>query len=254
VIAGLAIGGRALWRTARDAVRGNGCDFGSYRMSLSRSENAATMVSVVITRQLPERAAVLVLGAALQESKLDNLKDGQGDRDSVGVLQQRPSQGWGTAAQLSDVRYATGKFLDALVKVDGWQTESLATVVQKVQISADGSAYAKHEPEAQQLADSLTGVQPAGVRCEFDKPTAIAASSTVAAQLSQELPVSAPTVSGAVIEVPGAGWATAAWLVTHADRYGIDGVAYSGRSWQRSSGWRDDASVTSAAVRATLAG
>jgi hypothetical protein len=253
VILGLAIGGRALWRAAQTAIQSDGCQFGTYSTSLSRSQNAATMVSVVIKRGLPERAAVLVLGAALQESKLDNIPPGEGDRDSVGVLQQRPSQGWGSATRLSDVHYATGRFLDALVKIPHWQEDSLAVVVQAVQISADGSAYARHEPQAQAMADALMGVKPAGVTCRFDKPTAVAAPSTVVAQLAKDLPVTTPTISGQTIIVPGASWATAAWLITHANVYGIDVVQHAGQSWQRSAAWKADPTASSSGVKATMA-
>ncbi|MGX7678213.1 hypothetical protein ACSMXN_04870 [Jatrophihabitans sp. DSM 45814] len=252
VVAALAVGGRALWNAAKGAVSSDGCDFGSYNLTLSRAQNASTMVSVVIKRELPERAAVLVLGAAMQESKLDNIPSGQGDRDSVGVLQQRPSQGWGTAEQLSDISYATGKFLDAMVKVPNWESDSLATVVQAVQISADGSAYARHEPQAQAVADALVGKTPAGVACTFDKPTDTAQLTAVATQLSTDLPVQPPAVAGNTISVPGASWATAAWFVSHANAFGITEVTYSGKHWRRSKGWADDASITAAQVRATL--
>jgi hypothetical protein len=251
-VVGLAIGARALWNAAQSVVRSEGCDFGSYNVELARSQNAATMVSVVLKRALPERAAVLVIGAALQESKLDNIPSGQGDRDSVGVLQQRPSQGWGTAAALSDVHYATSKFLDALVKVPNWQTDPLADVIQKVQISADGSAYARHEAQAQAMSDALTGNTEAGVSCHFGKPGQVAAISTVATMLASDLPVNAPITSGRNLTVVGAGWATAAWLVTHADSLGVDQVAYAGQRWQRSNGWRADATAGAAAVLATM--
>ena len=252
VVAAAALGGRALWNAAEKVVRPSGCDFGSYRLSLDRAQNASEMVSVVLSRKLPERAAVLVLGAALQESKLDNIPDGQGDRDSVGILQQRPSQGWGTAAQLSSVSYATGRFLDAVVKVPNWQNDSLAAVIQTVQVSADGSAYAGHEPEAQQISDSLMGVQTAGVSCDFDKPTAIAAPATVASRVRAELPVSTPSLSATSVSVPGAGWPTATWFVAHANQLGIDRVSFDGKYWQRGKGWRDDASIGRDAVVATL--
>ncbi len=251
-IGGIALGGRALWRAAQTAIQSDGCDFGSARLTLTRSQNAAEMVSVVIKRNLPERAAVLLLGAALQESKLDNIPAGDGDRDSVGVLQQRPSQGWGPAASLADVRYASGRFLDVLVKVPKWQTDSLASVVQQVQVSADGSAYAQHEPEAQALADGLMGVTPAGVSCDFSKPTAVAPAATVAAALSTQLPVSAPAVSGRTITVPGASWPTAAWLIAHANTYGIDSVACKDKTWTRAHGWKAAAGTTSGVV-ATMA-
>jgi len=210
-LAGLAIGGRALWDAARSAVKADGCTFGSYNLDLNQAATASTMTSVVLRRGLPERAAVLVLGAALQESKLRNIPSGEGDRDSVGVLQQRPSQGWGKAAQLADVGYATGRFLDALVKLPQWQTDTMANAIQDVQISAEGAAYAKHEDQAVAIADALTGKTAAGVTCNFKKPTAVAAASTVVSRLKLDLPVSEPTTSDKAIGVPGASWATAAW-------------------------------------------
>jgi hypothetical protein len=254
VVAGLVVGGRALWNAARKATASNGCDYGSYNLTLSRAQNASTMVAVVIKRNLPERAAVLVLGAAMQESKLDNIPDGAGDRDSVGILQQRPSQGWGSAEQLANVAYATGKFLDAVVKVPNWQNDSLATVIQTVQVSADGSAYAKHEPQAQTVADALMGVTAAGVTCRFDQPSVIATPAAMAAQLAKELPVHAPSTSGKTVSVSGASWATAAWFVGHASVLGIDEVRYSGQHWKRSKGWSADTQAGATAVTATLAG
>jgi hypothetical protein len=252
-VVGLAFAGRALWRTAQHVVQSDGCDFGTYNVELDRAQNAATMVSVVTKRALPERAAVLVLGAALQESKLDNIPSGQGDRDSVGVLQQRPSQGWGTAEQLSDIHYATGKFLDAVVKIPNWETDPLADVVQQVQISADGSAYARHEGQAQAMADALTGKTAAGVSCDFGKPDTVATTSAVATSLMTDLPVTKPTAASRQLTVPGASWATGAWLVTHADQYGIDEVSYAGQRWQRSKGWKADTTAGTAAVTATMA-
>ncbi len=252
-VAGLAIGGRVLWHSFQSAVHPDGCDFGSYSLDLEQAQVASTVVGVVLRRKLPERAAVLTLAAALQESKLRNLALGDGDRDSVGILQQRPSQGWGTAAQISDVHYATGKFLDAVVKVPNWQNDSLATVVQNVQFSADGSAYAKHEQQAQQLADVLVGNSPAGVTCSFSKPTTVASGTAVASALTTDLPVAKPSTSGRTVTVPGAGWATGAWLVCNANRLGIDSVAYSGKRWTRAHGWAGDTAAGTSDVTATLA-
>jgi hypothetical protein len=248
------LGARALWHVAKSLTKSIGCTFGDSRLDLGQSEVASTMVSVVIRRSLPERAAVLTLGAALQESKLRNIASGQGDRDSVGVLQQRPSQGWGSSAQLADVSYATGKFLDALVKLPNWQTDTMAKAIQDVQISADGAAYAKHESQAKLIADALMGRTAAGVSCSFDKPTAVAAPATVAAKLSSELPVGTPTTDGKSVRVPGASWATAAWFITHGNTFGIDVVGYAGKRWSRSDGWKDDATIAQEAVTATLHG
>jgi hypothetical protein len=252
LVAGV-IGAKALWNTLRAATKSDGCKFNSYTLGLSQSQVASTMVSVVIKRGLPERASVLILGAALQESKLRNIPSGQGDRDSVGVLQQRPSQGWGTAEQLADVHYATGKFLDALIKVPNWQNDTLAAAIQAVQISADGQAYAKHEAQATAISDVLMGKSPAGVSCTFGKPSKVAAPATVVTQLTTDLPVSPPTVSGKSIQVKGASWATTAWLIAHADRYGISSVRYNGKDWTRADGWKNKSAVPADRVEADLA-
>jgi hypothetical protein len=252
VLAGLAVGVRTLWRAAQSVVKPDGCDFGSYSLDTSQAQIASVIVGVVLKRDLPERAAVLTIGAALQESKLRNIASGQGDRDSVGILQQRPSQGWGTAAQIADVHYAAGKFLDAVVRVPNWQNDSLATVVQTVQFSADGSAYARHEDEAQAISDALFGNNPAAVSCKFNKPTKSATPAAVAASLSRDLPVQKPTVATKTVSVGGAGWATAAWFVCNADQLGIESVRYSGKQWSRTKGWTNDPKISGSAVVATL--
>jgi len=242
---------RGVWNTAKSALVYQHCTVGSFDVDPGQAAIASTMVGVVTTRALPERAAVLALAAALQETKLRNLPPNAGDRDSVGVLQQRPSQGWGTAAQLNDVHYATAAFLDALVKIDNWQTISLAVAVQDVQVSADGSAYAQHEPEAQALADALTGKPPAAITCVFDKPTKVAAVATVAERIRADLPVNPPSASGSTVSVPGAAWQTAAWFVANAYDLGIDQVAYDGKQWTRTKGWKA-AQAPTAEVTATM--
>ena len=247
-----ALGVRTLWRSATATAPLQSCQTGDYSVGTGQAAVAATMVGVVITRGLPERAAVLVLAAGLQESKLQNLPAGQGDRDSVGVLQQRPSQGWGTITELSDVQYATGKFLDALLKLPQWQTQVLAEAIQAVQVSADGSAYAAHGPQAQALADALTGVHAAGISCSFSTPNSVASPAVVAAAVKHDLPVNGPTTQDYRVNVPGASWATAAWFVANADRLGIDSVAFARRAWSRTKGWQTDASAGQDAVVATL--
>jgi hypothetical protein len=253
VVGALALGARTLWRAAQTVVKPDGCEVGSYFLDLEQAEVTSAIVATVLKRELPERAAVLAIGAALQESKLRNIPAGQGDRDSVGILQQRPSQGWGTPEQIADVRYATGKFLDALVRVPDWQDGSLATVVQTVQISADGSAYARHEDQAQTLTDALAGGAPAAVSCRFDKPDRSAKPAAVAAALTRDLPVSPPTLAAKTVTVTDAGWATAGWFVCNADRLGIESVRHDGKRWSYSDGWKDDDAASSSAVVATLA-
>ena len=255
VLAGL-FGVRALWHSAQQHFSSPHCDVGGYELDPAQASVAAQMIGEVSRYRpaLPARAGVLVLAAGLQESKLTNLPPGQGDRDSVGVLQQRPSQGWGggDAARLTDVTEATREFLAALVKVDNWQQLPLADAIQAVQISADGSAYAQHADEATALAAALQGRRPAAITCSIDAPTVVAAPGQVAAQLSAQLPVNRPGTSGRTIRVPGAGWQTAAWFVANADRYGVDSVAYAGRRWSRADGWRAVDAGTGAVV-ATMA-
>jgi hypothetical protein len=252
VAAAAALGVRALWRAAQPHLDTTSCTVGAYDLSPDQAVVASQMVGVVLRRDLPARAAVLVLAAGLQESKLRNLPSGSGDRDSVGVLQQRPSQGWGTIAQLSDVRYATGAFLNVLLTKPGWQTGPLAEVIQSVQISADGSAYAGHEAQAQALADALSGSTPAGITCKFGTPTSVAAASTVATELTRDLPVNPPTTTATSVSAYGAAWATAAWFVANADRLGIDEVGYAGKTWSRTHGWRARSNVPDTAVTATM--
>ncbi|WP_143168275.1 hypothetical protein [Jatrophihabitans endophyticus] len=248
---------RTFWDRARDTFTADTCTFGSYEVDPDQASVAATMIGAV-TRyrtELPTRAQVLVLAAAMQESKLTNIPAGQGDRDSVGVLQQRPSQGWGNgkAAPLTDVGEATTEFLDALVKIDGWEKMPAAEAIQAVQISADGSLYAQHEPQATVMAAALSGRRAAAVSCRFDAPTKVASATRVARQVARELGIDTPTATDArTVRVPGARWQTAAWLVANADRLGIDRVAYSGREWTRQNGW-GKGTTSEAAVVATMA-
>lgn len=256
-VAAIAVGGafglRALWQTAKDHLAADVCSIGAFDLDPDQAVVASTMVGAVTKypKHLPERATVLVLAAGLQESKLRNLAPGEGDRDSVGVLQQRPSQGWGggSAARLTDVGEATTEFLDALVKIPNWQELPLAEAVQDVQISADGTAYAQHELEAQTLADALQGIRPAGITCSFDEPTKVASAAVVAQQAGTQLGIDTPRAIGAdTIRVPGARWQTVAWFVANADRLGIERVGYAGKVWTRADGWKAKPASTRAVV------
>jgi hypothetical protein len=116
--------------------------------------NARTIAQVAWDRGLPERAVVIALATAMQESHLRNLD--HGDRDSLGLFQQRPSQGWGTPEQIQDPAYAAGKFYDHLVQYPNWDTGRLTDIAQGVQRSGFPEAYQKHEAMAVELADALT--------------------------------------------------------------------------------------------------
>src|SRR3954471_22879278 len=115
-----------------------------------QTANAATISGVAVRRGLPPRAATIAVATALQESKLRNIT--YGDRDSLGLFQQRPSQGGGTRAQIMDPRYASAAFFKALTRVPGWQTMSVTTAAQAVQHSGEPDAYAFWVPMARALA------------------------------------------------------------------------------------------------------
>lgn len=125
----------------------------SVTVTPEQAANAAVITQVGRDRGLPERAVVIALATALQESGLRNLD--YGDRDSLGLFQQRPSSGWGSPAQVQDPVYAAGKFYDGLVQVPGWETGRLTEIAQSVQRSAFPEAYQKHEPLATDLAAAL---------------------------------------------------------------------------------------------------
>jgi len=127
-----------------------GCTLGSGPAAVSldpeQAADASTIAAVALRLGLPNHAVTIALAAALQESKLYNLD--YGDRDSLGVFQQRPSQGWGTPAQLVDPAYAAGAFYDHLVRVSDWQHLPISEAAQLVQHSADGfqGAYRCRRP------------------------------------------------------------------------------------------------------------
>ncbi|MEU4574627.1 C40 family peptidase [Nonomuraea sp. NPDC023979] len=117
--------------------------------------NATLIVHVAVERGLPARAAVIAVATALQESKLRNLT--YGHLDSLGLFQQRPSQGWGTREQILDPRYATGTFYDRLVEVPRWEQLPLTRAAQAVQRSGLPEAYAQWEALAQRVVDAVAG-------------------------------------------------------------------------------------------------
>ncbi|MEW1914206.1 C40 family peptidase [Kitasatospora sp. NPDC085895] len=115
--------------------------------------NAKAVVATGLQMQISARGQVIALATALQESDLRNLPSG--DRDSLGLFQQRPSQGWGTREQILDPVYASTRFYSVLRSVDGWEQLPLTVAAQRVQRSAFPDAYAKHEPLATALQQAI---------------------------------------------------------------------------------------------------
>jgi len=123
--------------------------------SVEQLTNAATIVTVGARLSIPPRGWVIAVAAAMQDSSLRNVAAASGD--SVGLFQQRPSQGWGSPDQLRDPVYAATQFFTALLTVDGWESLPLTRAAQAVQRSAFPDAYAQWEPDAAALVAALTG-------------------------------------------------------------------------------------------------
>ncbi|MCY0933817.1 C40 family peptidase [Streptomyces sp. H34-S4] len=122
--------------------------------------HAKTIVATGIALKVPERGQVVALATAIQESRLRNLNSG--DRDSLGLFQQRPSQGWGTPEQIRDPVYASTKFYKVLLEVKGWQQMTITQAAQAVQLSGFPDAYAQWEPLARALQQAIVKTLPNG--------------------------------------------------------------------------------------------
>ncbi|GHG96056.1 hypothetical protein GCM10018780_20230 [Streptomyces lanatus] len=267
-----------------DVVSGKG-DGARYEFTPEQAVNAATIAAVGTGRGLPERAVTIALATALQESGLRNIA--HGDRDSLGLFQQRPSQGWGTEKEIQDPIYSAGIFYEHLVKVRGYTELPLTVAAQRVQRSGYPEAYAKHEPDATLLAAALTGRSAATLTCE-GRPGATRAAGAdsvrdallrdfgrdalqpAAAEVSGEKATPSPTPSvikeddrTVVLPVPAAknsgerGWQLAHWAVANASDLHIKRVSYAGREWiagNTDSQWRAVTAPGSSAAGGSAAG
>lgn len=213
------------------------------RLTGEQMANAATIAAVGLRRRLPERAIVVALATAFQESGLKNLP--YGDRDSVGLFQQRPSQGWGTVDQIMDPRYAAERFYAALEKVPGWERMRVTDAAQAVQRSAFPDAYQKWADDAAVLASALVGNTGGTVACSVASRPAMRGSAAAAALTNQlildwgELETVTPAeLLGVALPVTDArtGWRYAHWLVSHAGQHGIKRVQFGDRQWTAKDG------------------
>jgi cell wall-associated NlpC family hydrolase len=125
-------------------------------LSDEQKRNAATIIAVGKEMGLPSRAWLVALATAMQESTLRNID--YGDRDSLGLFQQRPSQGWGSPAEVTDPQYSARKFYDALQGSGNWEAKPVTKAAQDVQRSAFPNAYAKWEGLAAQLVGTIADV------------------------------------------------------------------------------------------------
>lgn len=242
-------------------------------LSVEQAENASIIAAVAQRRGLPARAISIAIATAIQESKLRNLEGG--DRDSIGIFQQRPSQGWGSPRQLNDPYYAANAFYDALVTVDGYQKMKITEAAQAVQRSAFPDAYADHEADGRAVASTLSGYSPAGLTCvvhedgvSAEKATANGLTNRANAvrhdveQAFGALPMGgfAPGgvksghmsgsahYQGRAIDIffrpvdsdnRRRGWAVAQYLVANARRLDVEHVIFDGRVWTAGSSSED---------------
>ncbi len=235
-----------------------------YEFTPEQAVNAATIAAVGTGRGMPERAVAIALATSIQESGLRNIE--HGDRDSLGLFQQRPSQGWGTQKQILDPTYAANIFYEHLAKVPDYTKLPLTVAAQRVQRSGFPEAYAKHEPDAALLAAALTGSSPATLTCQgrVDATTVRAAGpDAVRAALVRDfgrdvlqpagaevgggtsasspapgagartvtLPVDAGTSPAKGRSADRRGWQLAHWAVANATALHIERVSFGGREW-----------------------
>jgi hypothetical protein len=207
----------------------------TFEWSPDQASNAAAITAIAVQRDLPPRAATIAIATAMQESKVRNVRFG--DRDSLGLFQQRPSQGWGTAQQILNPEYSTNRFYDALVKVDGYDDMDIAAAAQAVQRSAAGGAYAQHESQARVTASVLSGQTRSGVGCALQDPSSGGDAQAVAELVEKDFGVSAEAGEGRVTvqaDSDELAWAVASWAVARAADTDAVRVTVGDNEWVRS--------------------
>jgi hypothetical protein len=134
----------------------------SFVPSAEQMGNAKAIMETGQKLGLPPRAWVIAIATSLQESTLHNYGHlgKRNDHDSLGLFQQRPSMGWGTAKQVTDPVYASTKFYNKLTRIKDWQELPLYRAAQKVQVSAFPKAYRKWEKQAGEIVQGLYGKGP----------------------------------------------------------------------------------------------
>ncbi len=243
-------------------------------------QHASTINAVGLRKGVNERARVIAVATALQESSLRNLPSG--DLDSIGLFQQRPSQGWGTPAQIGDPVYAAGIFYDRLLQVSSWQSLPLTEAAQAVQYSAHPDAYAKWEPAATTLVRALSQRWYSVVNCRAGatSPTAPTPTRDPVAGAETATPPMVALLGSAQAEMGGlavlsltdggrtallsaslvdaddatAAAALAAWSVAHATGSAVTVVDVAGHRWADFAWSEVAAGLPDGQVRLTVAG
>lgn len=222
------------------------------QIDIEQAQWSSLIAAIGIRRGLPPRATTIAIATAFQESKLHNID--YGDRDSLGLFQQRPSQGWGTPAQILDPHYSIGQFFDGLVRIRGYGSMEITEAAQRVQRSAFPGAYAQHEDYARAMASSLTGYSPAAFTCQFS-PDGNGNTESIRDNVEDafgEIPVNGSKDSKDTLTYPqngtaanqkARGWSLAHYLVANAAQLNIGAVSFDGQSWSAEDspdGWTED--------------
>jgi hypothetical protein len=221
----------------------------THDLAPDQAANAATITGIAVRRGLPARAATIAIATAVQESKLRNID--YGDRDSLGLFQQRPSQGWGTPEQILDPVYATNAFYDQIVRIDGYADLEITDASHRVQRSAFPDAVADHEPEGRAFASALTGYSPASMTCRLREAGSAGDPALLANLMVRDLgdvgvvpDQAAPHRLAVPVADDEAGrrraWTVAHWAVAQAGQLDVVRVVADGRQWVRETsgdGW-----------------
>jgi len=223
-----------------------GCTAGTGHAAIAldpqQAQIAATIAGVAHHRDMPSRALTVAYATAMQETHLHD--PDYGDLDSVGVFQQRPSEGWGPASKLVDPVYASTRFFRALAQVPDYRQMPVYKAAQAVQHSADGSAYEQYQGLAAHLTTAFAGAPravwcwPAGHHGAAKLTPARRAIVKAFGPLAASRSASGGDAPSLLVQAPqpSLGWAVAAWLVTHAGKYRLHDVRYAGFRWPAPSG------------------
>ena len=246
VVLAVVVGvGVAFWRGSGPLPDPEGCSvtLDGHRVDLSteQAENATLIAAIGVSRGLPARAVSIALATAYQESKIRNLAGG--DRDSIGIFQQRPSQGWGTVAQIRDEHYTINKFYDVLQQIDGYQTMRITEAAQKVQRSGFPEAYEDHAIDARALASVLTGYSQGGLfTCVVHEPTETGDADRVVRQVKRAFGDVDIAKTGSrqdvAVSLPASdagrrlGWSVSQFVLAHGVELHPHRVAYAGKQWR----------------------
>jgi hypothetical protein len=269
LLAVLAGGGYLVWHAFAPVIApvltGSGCvasaDHQSILLDTEQGSIAATIAGVAHQQSMPRLAVTIAYATAMQESKLHNLT--YGDLDSVGVFQQRPSEGWGPRKDLEDPIYASTKFFRALKAIHGYQKMPVYQAAQAVQHSADGTAYTQYEKMAAAMTPAFTGQRGHAVYCWSGSASRAPAdlsrissglSATFGPAVAREVTDQRDNRGSATdrgstqmqvrIGVSRFGWEVATWLVTHASTYHVHQIRFDGYQWRATAsnkGWVRDA-------------